>query len=346
MRSKGVRGLILRVSHGLVLDSRYEEYYHEAIAAGFAPEDVGHYSFINPKRSSASDAAEFAVEHILRISGQSDFLYMLDVESYKQESPNIGDAPVFGPQFAAHIREHIATVKAISPKSRVIGYTNRAYWNGKIYKGSVIEWVGDDDLAAELDWIVARYPVYSLAGYVAKPLPADSAGWDEWAFKAAPDGPFPPRGATWKAWQFSAGYNRQGQPYGCSSSDLDLNIVHADAWAEWTGKTAPTPIPEPLPPPPPPEEDDMPSVILTVNDSPDQYLWTPGSDPVLFASDGDRDQIYAGLKITTGVVVTREMFERLHVSPVTVVLPPPPPLTGHLSADIDTGTWHITGSVG
>lgn len=29
------------------------------------------------------------------------------------------------------------------------------------------------------------------------------------------------------------------------------------------------------------------------------------------------------------------------IPPITV-----PPLTGHLSADIDTGTWHVTGSVG
>ena len=34
--------------------------------------------------------------------------------------------------------------------------------------------------------------------------------------------------------------------------------------------------------------------------------------------------------------------------PVPVDLPPivTPPITGHISADINTGTWHLTGSIG
>jgi hypothetical protein len=38
----------------------------------------------------------------------------------------------------------------------------------------------------------------------------------------------------WAGWQFSAGFNRQGAGYGCQSSDLDLNIIRADAWERWT----------------------------------------------------------------------------------------------------------------
>ena len=44
-----------------------------------------------------------------------------------------------------------------------------------------------------------------------------------------------PSGVEWAGWQFSADYNRLGGLYGCSSADLDLNIVRREKWQEWTG---------------------------------------------------------------------------------------------------------------
>lgn len=282
MRARGVRGLILRISHGLVLDDRAEIYYRDAIAAGFPADQIGWYPFLNPKRGTGAQTATFAVDHIRRISARSDFFYMLDVENYRNESPNVGLAPVFGAAYAAYIREHIATVLSSSPKSRVIGYTNRAYWNGNVVG---VEWVGDDQLAAELDWIVARYPAYSPAAYERRPLPASPDGWADWAFNVAPDGPFPPRGGTWSAWQFSAGYNRQGAAYGASSSDLDLNIVHPDAWARWTATAVPpTPIPQP-----PHMEDEMNFYVVAGANArfigtPVQVRWTGPGDAKIEAA--------------------------------------------------------------
>lgn len=230
MRSRGVVGVIIRATNGTRVDRRVDEHYAGALAGGFQPHQIGFYSFLNPKRGGATYTAEVTAQVIRGITGRTDVLYMLDVESYRREHPNPGSITIAGAEWAAYVRRHRDAFVSVMPGARAIGYTNQAYWNGS-------EGPRDDELARELDWIVPRYPVHSVAAYEREGRPGDPATWSEWAFAQAP-GPFPPRGARgWQGWQFSADFNRQGPRYGCESADLDLNIVDAAAWQRWTTPT-------------------------------------------------------------------------------------------------------------
>lgn len=235
MRDRGVEGLIIRTNHATTVDKRCVDYVINARLAGWRDDQLGAYTFCNPKRASGWTSGRAFVDTVLRVFGHTNLLLMLDIEGYETES---GSGPVIkGPAFAAWIREHIAAVLALAPDCRLIAYSNASFWN---------PWVGDRALAASLEWIVPRYPIYSAGGYAGNPVPAPD-GWDEWAWRVGPAGPIAPSGATWAGWQFSAGYNRCGPLYGCQSSDLDLNIVEVSAWQRWTN-TAPPPLP-PIPGP-------------------------------------------------------------------------------------------------
>lgn len=245
MRRRGVEGLIIRATHGQAVDKRLAEYVGGARGAGYPDADLGFYSFINPKRGSASECADATVAAIAKVLGHTNTFYMLDVEAYAQEPPDEGQAPVFGPAFAAWLREHIQATRMLAPDMRIIGYTNASFWDGRTHNAAnAPRWVGDAQLAAELEWIVPRYPVYpktktandptSLAAWIqSSTKPPDPGGWADWAFGVA-DGPKSPGGVAWAGWQFSAGYNRQGRGYGCSCDDLDLNIVRTESWQRWT----------------------------------------------------------------------------------------------------------------
>jgi hypothetical protein len=300
MRAKGVRGLILRASHGLVADTHAAAYYAAARAAGFEHESIGWYSFVNPKRGSGQRCAEFFASTVLAITaGVAPAFVMLDIESYRNESPNVGTEPVRGRDFTSWIMLHLATLATVMPATRRIGYTNAAYWNPA---------VGDVDLAASLEWIVPRYPAYSSPAYARHPLPPDASGWETWATATGVQ-PNPPAGARgWAGWQFSAGFNGQGAIYGCGSSDLDLNIVRDDAWARWTSAPAVE-----LPSPKPPQEDDM-SVKLIRPDGDAAVLAVSGLT-ASWAVSGEviTDLQGAGLLDTTPVqVVPRRALRALH----------------------------------
>ena len=228
MKAKGVRGLILRASHGSTRDQRVDTYYPEAISAGFDPADIGFYTFINPKRGSATDTASTTVAIIDDITGSRDeVLYMLDVEDYTNESPDEGNSPVSGSQFGTYLRDHCDEFKRRKPNGTVIAYSNRAYWDSPLGPR-------DRDLATELEWIVPRYPLFSDAAYESRGFPPAPGQWHSYAFQLKQEGPISPDGATWCGWQFSAGFNKQGAVYGCTSRDLDLNCVHELAWNRWT----------------------------------------------------------------------------------------------------------------
>ena len=94
MRARGVPYLILRVSHGATQDARVDTYYRDAIGAGYQPWQIGFYSFINPKRGTAAATAESTASMIRSLTGRTDVLYMLDVENYRDESPNRGTQPI------------------------------------------------------------------------------------------------------------------------------------------------------------------------------------------------------------------------------------------------------------
>lgn len=261
MRSRGVRGLILRASHGRIADDRAGQYYAQALAAGYAPENVGWYSFINPKRGTGRECAESTAGHILAFTrGERPAFYMLDIEAYRNEPPNVGqtawaNSVEHRQRFTLWLREHVETMRAILPSTPIIAYSNAAYYDTA---------VGDFAFASSLEWIVPRYPVYSAAGYARYPLP-DVDGWEAWAYARAASGPRSPMNVPWAGWQFSAGHNGQGRPYGCNCDDLDLNIVDPVAWSRWT--TDPSTVPKPRPPiPDPVEDDDMPKYLsVTAN---------------------------------------------------------------------------------
>lgn len=254
MREAGVVAVIMRVAHGMTLDRQVNAYYPAARAAGYDHNDIGFYSFINPKRGGANETAEFAAENILYITGEDAVMYMLDVENYRDQSPNVGFQPITGNAFAQYIIDHLATFARWSPTTFECGYTNRAYWNSPDGPNSIA-------LAQQLEWIVARYPVYSPKGYALFPVPHDPDEWEHYAFSHA-DGPFPPIGGTWSAWQFSAGYNKCGAKYGAGSGDLDLNIFKDDAFARMFR-------PQPVPPPSA-GDDDMIRLLAPV-DSPARF---------------------------------------------------------------------------
>jgi hypothetical protein len=230
LRKRGVKGVIIRVGHGQAVDPMFAPSWRAALDAGFTRADLAVYTFINPKRGTAVDCADAMLDAIDRVVGDTRVGYMLDVEHYAQESPNVGAAPVRGAEFAVHIRAHRDHVIARAD-AFVFAYAARSFWNGRTAGG---EWVGDDRLAGELEWLVPRYPVHSVAGYASRPVPFDPALWDEWAFGVQPVGPLPPRGAVWSGWQFSADFNGRGRFYGAESADLDLNIIRREAWSRWT----------------------------------------------------------------------------------------------------------------
>jgi Glycosyl hydrolases family 25/Putative peptidoglycan binding domain len=247
MRSRGVAGLILRATHGTTVDKRLADYVHGARAAAYQDADLGFYSFINPKRGTAKDCAAATMAAINDVLGRPPVLYMLDIEDYKGQTPNKGQAPVFGKAFASWLREHINVVRDLAPETNIIAYSNASYWDGSVagaLKGT--KWVGDVQLANELDWIVPRYHVYPnaktqsdkdlLKAWRQKNAPPVPSKWGDWALNVRKNvnGPTTPSGVQWSGWQFSAGFNGQGSVYGASSTDLDLNIVNTEAWKRWT----------------------------------------------------------------------------------------------------------------
>lgn len=295
MRARGVRGLILRATHGRTADDWATSYYRLALEAGFEPREVGWYSFINPKRGSGRECAETTAGLMLGfVGGRIPAFYMLDIEPYVNEPPRVGQnawpAAQHRAAFSAWLREHVATMRALLPDTPILAYSNASFYDGM---------VGDFDLAASLEWIVPRYPVSTPTGYRRWPLP-DVHGWEEWAFARAPDGPKSPMGVPWAGWQFSAGNNGQGARYGCASSNLDLNIVRPDAWARWTGQA---PAPDPISPSIPQEDDDMPKLIR------------PDGDAAVFAVSG----IHAVWAVSGDTIATWQGAGVWDTSPVQVV---------------------------
>lgn len=226
-KSQGVEGFIMRVCHGDELDNRFPVYYPMALQAGYKPNEIGFYQFLNPKRGTAKETADIAADYIKSVTGRTDVLYMLDVENYVNHTPNKGGGALSQRDFAAYVKQHWWYFVAQMPGCRVIAYSNRNFWNGPLGPN-------DDDLAMEFDWIVPRYPVHGFEAYEKEGYPPGADQWDEWALSFTNEYPQEPEGADeWAGWQFSADYNQQGQRYGASSRDLDLNIVRREYWEAW-----------------------------------------------------------------------------------------------------------------
>ena len=347
MRARGVDRLILRVTHGQTLDRRVRTYYPDAVAAGYEPWQIGFYTFINPKRGSARATAQVTADLVHTITGRTDQLMMLDVENYRSEAPNRGTQPITGPAFAQYLRDWSSAYLADMPDSRIIAYSNRAYWNSA-------DGPNDNALASELEWMVPRYPRYSTSAYERGGYPPDPPLWDEYALAMA-SGPYPPVGAGgWEGWQFSAGFNRQGARYGCQSSDLDLNIVLTSAAVRWwQAPNTMTPDPTDFD-----ESDNDMQVLWTSADR--EGTWLIGSgQPVLLTPelvkyvrsperlmpvlDGDGKVIVRGTKPLDKIVETGAAAAARWDDYLRLFSPPPPP------APNDPGTvpnvWRITGTI-
>ena len=286
MRARGVKGRILRISHGLVLDDRAQEHFNGSVDAGYPESEIGWYPFINPKRSSAKTAARFMLQKIFVIHGRLDTFVMYDCESFINEPPL--DVPAArGRAYTDWLHEFDETVAAEAPQLVRLMYTNQAFWN---------PWTLMNREFGHLDLLAARYPIYPsvttqndparLAAWIAsspKP-PANADLWDEWIMGITQSRPQIPAGwDDWDGWQFSAGYNMQGRVYGCSSDSLDLCVVKPEAWARWTRNT--TPSPTPLPPIHLPVETPDMSVIITNQDVLDGH-WQPGTMQLLLQENG------------------------------------------------------------
>lgn len=270
MRAEGVAGVIIRLGHGKSIDERFAVNWNGALAAGYTRDDLAVYTFVNPKRGSAAECADAMLTRIDQVVGDTRVGYMLDVEHYAAQSPFPGAATLAGPAFADHIRAHRDHVLEQADGAFVFGYAARSFWNGPSHRPG-IPWVGDAALAAELEWLVPRFPVWPPAKLVEaaangnpgplnawifkSPKPPAPDQWNAWSLQQQPAGPIPPIGGDVLGWQFSADYNRQGPRYGASSSDLDLNVIHADAWARWTAR--PITPPPTIPIPTTPEDDTM-----------------------------------------------------------------------------------------
>ncbi|MGI9645451.1 MAG: GH25 family lysozyme [Ilumatobacteraceae bacterium] len=250
MRTRGVKGLIMRAVKGLHRDTRVVDNVGLARAAGYADSDIGFYTFLRPTEGSALDCAVAALEVVEESLGHTDTFLMIDVEDYRLGDEKEDLPPVFGAEFVAYIRATIDEVRSRSPQTRITAYANLNSWNGWIHTekdGEVASvhkdkvWVDDDDLAASLDFMVAKYHRRDE-----QPPPPDR--WPAWAMETGvvPD---PPRGATtWAGWQFSADGNGQAEFYGCApvpgrpETGIDLNIVRTEKWAAWTTPAGPAPV--------------------------------------------------------------------------------------------------------
>lgn len=249
MASRGVKGVIVRAGNGDAFDLLYGTYVFAAHAAGLK---VGSYWFVNPKVGSAVQAGTLLAQ--VHNEWHLELPPMLDVESYAAER---GTKPALaGPAFARwiHMMADIVEAKARRP----IIYANGSFWNANV----------GDATFGDYDLVCARYPFYSPAACAAHVPPSDAAQWGDWIMKETASRPQSPMGwSTWAGWQFSAGYNGRAAHYGCSSSDLDLNIIRPDVWARWTGIAPATkPAPPVVVPAPSPPEDSMRRLVYTTDD--------------------------------------------------------------------------------
>lgn len=245
MKSTGVRAVIIRFGNGLKLDERAAGYVAGARAVGLP---VGGYWFCNPKASDGARQGRLLAEQHRRF--QCEIPPMLDVENYENES---GLLPTIrGAAFADWLW---AMVREVEKTAKPFFYSNAAYWDPHVGSAAF----GDYDI------IVARYPWYSPTTAAANVPPVDATKWGDWLMARTTKRPQVPRGwDDWDGWQFSAGYNGRGATYGCSSSDLDLNIIRPSLWAKWF----------PVKPPPAHTErteTEKPTTTTTIMEEPDMY---------------------------------------------------------------------------
>lgn len=221
MAGAGISDCIVRGHSGGRKDLRVDEYVPTLRGAGIGVPML--YGFCNPKSAMTAKSQGLALAELCR--RYNVHTAMADCEWYTNEP---GSNPVLvGAAYFAWLVVYIDAIEQQMQAPAAI-YTSKTFWDGTM---------GGSDLFAGHDVILARYPGLNRAGdYDPLPRGVEPARWADVAFHAAIDGPALPAGfASWAGWQFSAGGNGQGPVYGCSSGNLDLNIVDRDALARWYG---------------------------------------------------------------------------------------------------------------
>lgn len=205
-----IHGAICRASIGIQDDLLFDTHWAGLTAQG---RPVGAYHYLIDDINGVWQAETF----LTQLEGRTPQVwngaawvpgYVLDVED--------NSAGLSPSALAARIKAFILTVKAARPELAAVIYTRGYFWNDN---------VGLSELAffATLLLWIARYTSLSApwgnAGDQAKLRPAP---WFDWVL-----------------WQFSADGNNQGDEFGVSSDDIDLDRL----------KNAP-PLPPVIPPPP------------------------------------------------------------------------------------------------
>ena len=135
LAATGVRGVIARAGNGKKpgRDERFAEYVSGAHAAGLP---VGSYYWLRPWDSTPAETADAWLAEIEDAGAELVRFLMLDIEWNEIE---------LGPEkTSAWIRELLVELRKRTSKP-IIGYSSAAYWNPN---------VGDDELAASIEWIV------------------------------------------------------------------------------------------------------------------------------------------------------------------------------------------------
>ena len=232
MRSAGVEGVIIRATHGSSVDTKLTENVAPStprrlsgcrswfLLVHQSQEGFGHRNGEYRQRSRRSTALWATPTRCTCSTSRTTGTNLRTGERRRcsgRRSPGISGNTWSGCTLSL-------------PGIHIIAYSNASFWDGAV-SGTNQKWVGDPALAAEIDWIVPRYPVWppsrlrtvaqrnEWAKTSSKP-PKSPSGWAEWAFDQQPAGPKVPSGVEWAGWQFSADYNRLGGLYGCSSADL------------------------------------------------------------------------------------------------------------------------------
>lgn len=201
----GVRFAIIRLSNNLSLDTRFDQNWAAARAAGVMR---GAYHYFNPTTSAAGQA-NFFVDHLLAQGfGDGDLPPMLDVEYTNVDTNGDGspDRPSVTPSaYQAAIRAWINVIRTRLNREPII-YTGGYYWDGFVQSS---EWAANPLFHAE-------YPNYSTRRAWSDPVP--NAGCARYVSNAWP---------RYSFWQY-AGDNTVASSlggagtFGSSAVDMDV----------------------------------------------------------------------------------------------------------------------------